>query len=131
MSLFSRLAVAVCGAIAALHASATPIELTPQDLTPAAPFGGAPLGVWFAEDKVSLVRAGDIQLDAAWQVAPAVPAMPPQFMPPLHRLAPAPAVPEPVHYKLLLAGVALLLLCSARRGRHAPWRSIRVGQADD
>ena len=118
MTLLKRLTMALIGAIVVLHASAAPIEFTPNDFELATPGDAPALSAWFEEDNVYLKRLGDIDLDAA------LPA-------PMQASPLAVSVPEPVHYKLLLIGVVLLLLVGARRRDSSPWNSIKVSQHAD
>lgn len=119
MSLLNRLTMALIGATVALHATAAPIEFTVDDFEQAAAGDGPALTVWFEADQVRLKRLGDIDLDAPQ--APPVATAPPQPV----------SVPEPVHYKLMLTGMLLLLLAGARRKSSSPWTAIKVSQQAD
>jgi hypothetical protein len=119
MTLSPRLTMALMAAVVALRATAAPIEFTQTDFEQASTDDAPPLTVWFEADNVYLKRLGEIDLDAP--LAP----VPQQAAPTVV------SVPEPVHYKLLLTGAALLLLVGARRRSATPWGSIKVGQPAD
>lgn len=116
MTLLNRLAAALMSAAIALSAAAAPIELTPHDFELAAT-GIAPATVLLEEDNAYLQPQDESDLNAPLLVTQADPNVV--------------SVPEPVHYKLLLLGVALLLVAGARRRSHSPWNCIRVSQQAD